>query len=497
MKKLLFGLLLLMTLGQASFSQDVNGTILLDSTCLKVVKVWGTHEERGYASGYLLAEDIRTLFENYIKPAFGAGYTAARNLVIQGNDLAIDSLMKVEAQAMIDGITAAGFNTTGLDCYDVLVGNCMLDISELLSSGISMGCSSLMSWGDATNGTDLDGKPVITRHLDWQVNSVLVASQVMVIHLPSESDEQNWMLIGFAGMMSALSGINADLGVFQHVMSDFNGQPQHAKHYKPIWFALRDALEKTDYNNDGTCNVLDLQTSLDHSSEGFAGGYIISALSSDMTNDDLIALVAELTPLAPTHTYRTSAYPDSIPGDNLYTANYQIARNNSMHFCNRYNGIRDHIGNGTLIGTTESWDLMKAWSCQASNYQVMQYAPESGLFRIAARTNSPAYMNEPIVFDVEELFSTGFTGIEPSGEKAACIYPNPGDGLIHIENFYCDEPEIMINIHDLAGKCVFSDRVTSANGHIEIQAQNLETGFYRLVLSAGKECFSMPLIINR
>ncbi len=84
-----------------------------------------------------------------------------------------------------------------------------------------MGCSSLISWGDATIGTDLDGKSVISRQLDWGVNSDLVNNQIICIHLPSEIDEQNWIGIGFAGMFSVLSGFNQDVGVFQHMMNDY------------------------------------------------------------------------------------------------------------------------------------------------------------------------------------------------------------------------------------------------------------------------------------
>ena len=32
----------------------------------KVLKVWGTHSERGYAHGYLLGEEIKHVFDEYV-----------------------------------------------------------------------------------------------------------------------------------------------------------------------------------------------------------------------------------------------------------------------------------------------------------------------------------------------------------------------------------------------------------------------------------------------
>ncbi len=41
-----------------------------------------------------------------------------------------------------------------------------------------------MSWGDATIGTCLDGKSVISRHLDWTPDPAITENQAIVIHIP-------------------------------------------------------------------------------------------------------------------------------------------------------------------------------------------------------------------------------------------------------------------------------------------------------------------------
>ena len=107
----------------AGKAQPVQGVVLLDSLNLKVVKVFGTHQERGYAYGYLVGTDIHQLMNNYIKPIFGSSYATAKNLLTAGNDLNIDPRFVTEAQGIIDGMNAAGSNTSGLDAQDILVGN--------------------------------------------------------------------------------------------------------------------------------------------------------------------------------------------------------------------------------------------------------------------------------------------------------------------------------------------------------------------------------------
>ncbi|HRY31858.1 MAG TPA: T9SS type A sorting domain-containing protein [Bacteroidales bacterium] len=476
---------LLPGLSYDSPAQNVNGVVLTDSLNLKVIRVWGTHQERGYACGYILAGELEQMLNYYVKPIFGSSYATARNLVNAGNDLQIDQAYYTEAQGMVDGLTAATGNPASLDVLDVLVGNCLLDLMSLMGMKCNMGCSSLLNWGDATLGTPLNGKAVISRHLDWQINSTLVNNQVMVVHQPSEPGKQHFALIGFAGMMAALSGVNAQLGVFQHVMDDYSGNGQHNQLYKPVWFALRDALENADYNGDGNCNVMDLKASLDDSPNGFAGAWIISALAAAQANDSLTAMIAEITPSPPTHTFRYQTYPDSIPGDNLYTANYQIARNNAMHFCTRYNAIRSHLGNGTLIGLNENWNLMRDWSHLSHNIQFMQFAPEANHLKIAVRTNQPAYQSDAVTFNLGDLLnqSTGFSFNE-SGNTFA-IWPNPCRDYLWLSQRKGPAEIRSVKMLDTLGKVIFAEGRKKKNPD-RIPVLSLPSGLYLLIIETGQ-----------
>jgi len=467
---------------------QVNGTIMADTNNIKVVKIWGTHEERGYAYGYLMGANITEVVNQYIKPTFSIYYSNTRTIITTGQDLAIDPLYETEARAMIRGMDDAGTNTGALDYVDLLVSNSLLDITKILGSSLEVGCSSLISWGDATAGTGLDGRAVLSRHLDWLINPYLNKNQVLCINLPSEPGEQPWASIGFAGMFSVLSGFNQNLGVFQHMMDDYTGRTYSGKHFEPIWFSLRRAVEQADYNADGRNNVNDLRSVLSDHSQGYADGYLISAMArSEEEQDSLIALMAELAPASPYITFRSNSFADSIPGDNLYTANYQIARNNRMHLCTRYNAVKSALGSGTGIGIDESWEVMRDYSHLANNIQFMQYAPEAGLLKLSVYDNQTAYTQEPVTFNISELFSANSgIGERLISHQVISCYPNPVAGTLTLTGLDPAGGPVRLHLSDIRGQLILVRILEQKAGTCELDLDVLPPGMYLLqVMDSG------------
>jgi len=460
-------------------AQNINGVIISDSANLTVIKVWGTHEERGFACGFLLGEQISDMVTGYMLPAFGSYMTAARQIIIDGEDINIDQEYIDESVAVIEGMNAAGNNYADIDYIDGLVFNAFLDIVKLLGmSSDGPGCSSLMSWGDATLGTGLDGKSVISRHLDWTPHPTLINNQVMVIHIPSEEDEQPFVIIGFAGQMSVLSGFNQNLAVFQHMMSDFTAASVHGVGFEPVWLTLRKAIEKLDFNNDGINNTLDVVDAIDANPMGYADGYIITALArSTAVHDSLIALVAEVAPQEPLLTFRSNSYPDNVPGDNLYAANYEIKRNNHNHYCPRYNAVVNALGTGTGIGQDENWAIMRDYSNSLSgNIQFMQFIPETDLFRISVhRDGSPAYLKPPVEFIISELlyYPVGLPAINLYPE--VYLYPNPAGNEILIR-FNKQDKGGAYRIYSMEGDLLILGEIVDE--YQSVKVKDLSPGIY-------------------
>jgi len=483
MKTLIFAFAFIIISVLSAFTQNVNGLIISDSANLTVLKIWGTHEERGIAYGYLLGEQISDLATGYMIPLFGPYWDDARQMIIDGEDLSIDSLFIQEAMAVIDGMNEAGTNNGNIDYIDMLVANSFIDVLKILGLTAEVpGCSSLMNWGDATLGTDLDGKSVISRHFDYDPHPSLINNQVLVVHFPSKVDEQPWVMVGFAGQICALSGFNQNLGVFLHMMSDYYRPSNSGVGFEPIQFTLRKTIEKLDFNNNGVNDTQDVRDAISENTMGTADGYIISALApSTSGSDSLTALVAELSPQAPFITFRNNSYLDLIPGDNLYTANFQIKRNNQNNYCWRYNAVMGAIGSGTEIGSIENWQIMQDHSSQGSiNIQFMQFIPENDIFKISVhRDGSPAYMHPPTTFFISDLLylPVGISSIATnSGLK---IFPNPANDYLFIKQpSLCTGGEY--RIYSIKGNVVLKGQIMTEQKPIDVR--NLSEGVYFLQL---------------
>ncbi|MGM0650120.1 MAG: T9SS type A sorting domain-containing protein [Bacteroidota bacterium] len=473
--------------------EDVNGVIISEDDNLTVVQVWGNHYERGYAQGYLLADQMSDLLSNYLIPQFGSYMSSAKEVVAAGQHISIANKYVTEAEGVIDGVADAGIDTAGIDYRDILVANSFLDLqgfSSFKHLDFGTACSALMSWGDATVNTTLSGESVISRHLDWTVNSSITENQVMVAHIPSESDEQNWVMIGFAGQIGALSGVNTNgLAAFQNMMSDFSGQQAQVNQaYQPVWFTLRDALEMSDYNSDGQHNTNDLRAAIESNAQGYADGYLISCLASaDSGVDSLTALVSAITPTDPKIVNRTNAYDDDIPGDNLYVANSQIKRNDEQNYCFRYNAVASAIGAGEDISTEANWSIMRDNSGISGNIQFMQFVPDQRYINISAyRNDSPAYTHDSTRYYLDDLFDGSFFVPSEKHTQAFChIYPNPVTDKATIK--FTGEPNELFTcrIYNELGHLISLKHSLRPNT-LTLSDISMNAGMYFLILSGNK-----------
>jgi hypothetical protein len=267
-------------------------------------------------------------------------------------------------------------------------------------------------------------------------------------------------MFGFAGQISALSGTNkAGLSAFQHVLQGVSGRPTTGKKFEPIWFSLRKALERKDYNGDTKNNTEDIRAILSSNTNGYATSCIISsAAPSTNVSDSLIALVSEVTFVAPTHTFRTNSYADSIPGDNLYAANSPIKRLDARAYCTRYLGVVGAIGAGVNVDTSMNWRVLRDYSrVVGSNVQFIQVIPELHTLQLSVYQNSsPAYYNTPRKYDTDTLFvKPQAVSDRPELTTSDFIlyqnYPNPFNPFTNIQ-YQLNEPrKVTLTVFDGLG----------------------------------------------
>jgi hypothetical protein len=395
LRTLIMSICIIITFYGTALAQ-VNGEIIADTNNLIVIKIWGTHAERGYAHGYLLGDKITDIIQGYLIPSFGSHYSDARELISNGQDLIIDSIYQVEAMSMIDGMNDVGLDPTNLDYIDLLVGSCWSDLEGfLLKKAGGVGCSCLLNWGEGTSNSFLNGKSIIARFYDWSgYIPAIINNAAMIIHMPSEPGLQPWLIVGYAGeMVPSGGGVNqGGLSMYKNAMADCSCNAVPGTQYAPYQFTMRKILETDDFNGDGLHNTQDARDGFDANPQGYPVGKIIPVIArSEGNTDSLTAMVAEIAPVSPTHVYRTNSYDDMIPGANLYAANSQIKRNNAQSYCSRYWNVITHFGDSTDFDILKNHDIMVNYSTNGWNYGFIHHIPELDSLKISViRDNASA-----------------------------------------------------------------------------------------------------------
>lgn len=182
---------------------------------LRVLRTWGSPEERGYAHGRLLAEDIAAILIAEFtarfarkQPILKQARAARPRLIEYPDDIA------AELTGLWQGIVDSGVSRDmpelerAFDEEDLLVANA-LDVFGL------MGCSSFTVWGVQAVG----GGVLTARNFDWPLTGdhMLDRTVLLVQHLPSGRAVAT---VAWPGYVGAVTGVSQDgVATFLHVGS--------------------------------------------------------------------------------------------------------------------------------------------------------------------------------------------------------------------------------------------------------------------------------------
>jgi len=244
----------------------------------RVLRVWGTPEEMGRAHGVLLRREILDIVDHYALPALGLDpsvvNTAGRLYELLAD---ISPSLRAEAAAIVQGMQEAGgahSEVLGRDLLprDLLVLNAMTDL-------LTIGCSSVSAWGEATASSDLSGAPAMVRNLDWSEEPALLRNQVLIVFEPAGDDRQAVVSVAFAGYIGCLTCMNAAgvVGTFNMGYGDGAAAPGEAMQgFAPANLLLRDAIERVDVDADERSTAADVERALREADH--AGSYIVHVL---------------------------------------------------------------------------------------------------------------------------------------------------------------------------------------------------------------------------
>ncbi|MFQ5489108.1 MAG: C45 family autoproteolytic acyltransferase/hydrolase [Phycisphaerae bacterium] len=220
---------------------DVTGS-LQTGQGVRVLKLWGTPDQRGHAHGVLLGADLMKVFEGIVlDPRIVDSLPVYESKVRRQllGRFRFDPDYRAELEGMLRGIVeAVGLEGTRLeklgrhlDVRDLMALNCMAD-------WYPFACSSFSAWGPAT----ADGQMITARNLDFIPLPGLETDHVLIAYLEPGSGKLPWVSLAWPGLIGAYSAMNAGgVTVSMHDASPL--EPTHRGAFVPRSLALRDAIE--------------------------------------------------------------------------------------------------------------------------------------------------------------------------------------------------------------------------------------------------------------
>lgn len=204
---------------------DVHG-VVEEHDGLRVLRLWGSAEQRGYAHGWLLANDICEI----MRKEFAARFAAAPQLLAEARRalprlIAYPETIDRELAALWRGVTARGADRDmpelgrEFDEVDLRVANA-LDVFGL------MGCSSFTVWGDRAQG----GGVLTARNFDWPLTGEhMLDGTLLIVQVPDDGETKGWASasVAWPGYVGSVTGISASgVATFLHVGSAKVSLPQ-------------------------------------------------------------------------------------------------------------------------------------------------------------------------------------------------------------------------------------------------------------------------------
>jgi hypothetical protein len=215
---------------------------LHDHDGLPLLELWGSRTDAAYAHGYLLAEQIVALMDDYM-----LGPTAFPNPQLYEAFLASPlpdrftwtPALEAELKALLAGMAAklgqpprSSKLNRDLTLADLKAANTLADWHGMM-------CSTLSVWGHRSH----DGQTLTGRNLDFPHTQLMQRSQILMVYR-SAAAPQAWVGITWPGLIGVYTAMN-DAGVTM-LIHDANARgASWTGGFTPRSLTLRQALETT------------------------------------------------------------------------------------------------------------------------------------------------------------------------------------------------------------------------------------------------------------
>lgn len=459
---------------------------------VRVVNLWGTWGEMGYAHGRLLGPEIREIFEGYFLEL--AGGTA--NVGLLRSSFQQYFTVPEEFEEYAGGIMAGMADTVSLwsevygrnlDALDLYVSSSVPDLAAVVDIPHPF-CSSVSAWGDATAGDPLLlGSPAISRNLDFFIDSRsdILDMSILVVHDPAEG--QDWVSVTFPGYMGTLSGMNETGLAAALNMGNHQGTFQTATPFVPICMALALGLSGNDFDGSGVCDIQDMTAAATVWNR--ANSYDIHIVSPEaLGTGDGPGIVAEVNNQNGSALRRSSDEPAISPDRMILTNHHRVLY--PPITCYRYSRLLDSLTADPGVTLDRLWNFMGAVGFppvpgSGGTLHTMILQPEQLTIGLAfASPGTAPYYRDPEWIQWGDIFPNHGQQSAPGDQAPGDfrVYPNPASGVIHAAcgTELCSPP----SLYDMAGRLT-GIRFTRAEGTYSADVSDLAAGLYMVVPGQG------------
>ena len=396
---------------------------------VRIVHVFGTPSQMGYAHGYLAGPDFVVGMQELFAGLPPSAVTMAHYMRSWTPMITLSADQRAELAGVYRGMV----DRMGVDRMQIPGTDRHVDETDLLIwNGYDMfravGCSGFTAWGDRTD----NGAVITARTLDLGIFSPRWASnQIVLVRHPSKGKAT--ACVTPAGLIGIMTGMNED-GVcgFLH---DGNGDELDAvlEAERPVMMAIRDILERATPGNAYTVAAEEIER------QGpFPYSYMVRIVAP--RQDDAS--------IPPAHVYRLDANGMGINACESHmaiTTNHYLNANNLAPTSlrgdsrRRYARIHDTCEQGTTpetayISDATAWSALRRVGADHMMFKTLHAVvikPDSGEFQV-----SVAVMNEegfieaaterpPITLSHAQLFDAPppMLRIRPAAARAAPSSP--------------------------------------------------------------------------
>ncbi len=483
---------------------DVNGSIEYIGD-IRILNLWGTWSEMGYAHGYLLGPDIEEVFEEYFLEMTGgvSNYESVRLYFQVYFD--IPSEFVDYSQGIISGIsdTIGVFSDTlgrNMDYIDICVVSATPDLSGLRGVKQFL-CTSVSAWNSATTGDpELNGAPAVSRNLDYYVDTggSILDNNLLITFDPETG--QDCISVGFPGFAGCLSGMN-ESGISACLnKGNYQGTTQYTTPFIPICMALSLGLSDEDFDESGTCDVEDMKTALTNWNRLNSFDIHIVA-DRTLAGQDSSSVVTEVNN-SDGYAFRFAENEPAIAPCRMILSNHHRVLRAPVG-CYRYSYLMDSLTTNPDVTLERLWDFMEAVGWPATpgsggTIQTMIFMPEQLKMGLAfATASTPSYNLVPEWIEWTDIFPNHSPqSIEGSihTERSILVSPNPSSGIVSIS--YSGNAND-ISVYDTAGRKISVGFRESVEGCMSIDLSSLPEGIYRISIRIDDTVFTENVVIIR